>query len=197
MHFIHRQSVEIQPKSFGGEMILNIGQKVSYPNHGVCAVENLAVKQVNGSLAEFYSLRLLSNSSIIFVPKANAEMVGIRPIIDSTQCKRVLKFLSEDFAEILNDWKARTRDFISRLQTGDIYETADVLKKLTFLTRLKQLSFREQRLLEKTKFLIVSELAVVCAKPECEIEKKVNKCLNKACEKHSLEKMELASSAAH
>lgn len=167
-------------------MNLDIGQKVSYPNHGICAVENLQAKQVSGSWAEFYALRLLSNNSVIFVPKANAKMVGIRPIIDSTQCKRVLKFLADDFAEILHDWKMRTRDFICKLQTGDIYETADVLKKLTFLTRFKQLSFREQRLLEKTKFLIVSELAIVYAKPEDEIEKRVNKCLEKACEKHSV-----------
>ena len=167
-------------------MNLDIGQKVSYPNHGVCAVENLEAKEVSGKWAEFYALRLLSNNSVIFVPKDNTEMVGIRPIIDSTQCKRVLKFLAEDFAEILHDWKTRTRDFICKLQTGDIYETADVLKKLTFLTRFKQLSFREQRLLEKTKFLIVSELAIVYAKPEDEIEKRVNKCLEKACEKHSV-----------
>ena len=178
-------------------MLLNIGQKVSYPNHGVCIVETLDIKQVNGDDVEFYALRLLSNNSIIFIPKDNSEMVGIRPIIDSTQCKRVLKYLSEDFAEVLNDWKARTRDFICRLQTGDIYETADVLKKLTFLTRFKQLSFREQRLLEKTKFLIVSELAVVYAKSEDEMEKRVNKCLEKACEKHSLEKTQLVSSVAH
>jgi CarD family transcriptional regulator len=185
--------------SFEGKMNLNIGQKVSYPNHGVCAVENTDIKQVNGSRTEFYALRVLANNSVIFVPKDNAEIVGIRPIIDSTQSKRLLKFLADDFAEILNDWKVRTRDFISRLQTGDIYETADVLKKLTFLTRLKQLSFREQRLLEKTKFLIVSELAVVCAKPECEMEKKVNRCLEKACAKHSIEveKVHLLASAAH
>lgn len=176
-------------------MNLNIGQKVSYPNHGVCAVESIEAKEVNGCWAEYYSLRLLSNHSVIFVPKANAEMVGIRPIIDANQSKRVLKYLADDFAEILYDWKARTRDFITRLQTGDIYETADVLKKLTFLTRLKQLSFREQRLLEKTKFLIVSELAVVCSKPEDEIERKVNKCLEKACQKHSIEKIELAAAA--
>ncbi len=174
-------------------MDLAIGQKVSYPNHGVCIVENIQVKEFLGVPTDYYSLRLLSNNSIILVPKINAEVVGIRMIIDSIQCKRVLKFLSADFAEIVNDWKARTRDFISRLQTGDIYETADVLKKLTFLTRLKQLSFREQRLLEKTKFLIVSELALVYAKPENEIEKKVNECLEKACKKHYPEKIELAS----
>ena len=178
-------------------MNLDIGQKVSYPNHGICAVENIDAKEVSGKWAEFYALRLLSNNSVIFVPKDNTEMVGIRPIIDSNQCKRVLKFLAEDFADILHDWKTRTRDFISKLQTGDIYETADVLKKLTFLTRLKQLSFREQRLLEKTKFLIVSELAIVYAKPEDEIEKRVNKCLEKACEKHLIERIELAVSAVH
>jgi CarD family transcriptional regulator len=108
-----------------------------------------------------------------------------------------LDFLAEDFAEIAGDWKIRIRDFTAQIQTGDIFEVGDVLKKLTFLTTLKQLSFREQRLFEKAKFLVVSELATVCSQPECEIEEKVDKCLAVACQKHTDEKTELVSTAAH
>jgi CarD family transcriptional regulator len=178
-------------------MGFRIGQKVSYPNHGVCSIESIDSKQIAGSSVEFYSLRLLSNNSIIFVPRNNAQTVGIRPIINSVQCSEVLQFLAEDFAEIVNDWKIRIRDFTAQIQTGNIFEVSDALKKLTFLTTFKQLSFREQRLFEKAKFLVVSELATVCSQTECETEERVDKCLAIACEKHKGEDAELVSSAAH
>jgi CarD family transcriptional regulator len=178
-------------------MDFSIGQKVSYPNHGVCSIESIDSKQVSGCAVEFYSLRLLANNSTIFVPKGNAQVIGIRPVIKPVQCSKVLDFLAEDFAEIAGDWKIRIRDFTAQIQTGDIFEVGDVLKKLTFLTTLKQLSFREQRLFEKAKFLVVSELATVCSQPECEIEEKVDKCLAVACQKHTDEKTELVSTAAH
>ena len=178
-------------------MNFRIGQKVSYPNHGVCSIESIDSKQINGCSVEFYSLRLLSNNSVIFVPKNNTQTVGIRPVINSLQCSKVLNFLAEDFAEIINDWKIRIRDFTAQIQTGDIFEVSDALKKLTFLTTFKQLSFREQRLFEKAKFLVVSELATVCSQSECETEEKVDRCLAIACEKHRSENAELVSRAAH
>ena len=178
-------------------MDFRIGQKVSYPNQGVCAIESLDRKDVNGRPVEFYSLRLLSNNSIIFVPKDNTRTVGVRPVINSVQCSEVLNFLADDFEEIVPDWKTRVRDFSAQIQTGDIFQVGDALKKLTFLTTFNQLSFREKRLWEKTKFLVVSELAAVCSQTECEVEEKVDKCLAEACEKHNLSRIQLASSATH
>lgn len=178
-------------------MSFKIGQKVSYPNHGVCAIEGVGSKKISGALVDFYTLRLLAFNSVILVPTDNAESIGIRPVISNGQSEKVLSFLSKDFDEIEGDWKIRIRDFLARVQTGEIFEVADVLKKLTFLTRLKQLSFREQRLLEKTKFLVASELAAACSAPQEEIETKIDRFLAEACEKHSLGQLPMVSQATH
>jgi len=178
-------------------MGFRIGQKVSYPNHGVCKVENIAKKNVSHTAAEFYSLRVLANNSLIYVPVANAKSVGVRPVINALQCRDLIECLAKDFDNPTSDWKIRTHDFAVKLQTGDIFEAADVLKKLTFLIRSKKLSFREQRLFEKAQFLVVSELALVCSQEECQIETKITELLNRACEKHCLEKQEAVSAAAH
>lgn len=178
-------------------MSFKIGQKVSYPNHGVCAIESVENKKISGSSVSFYTLRLLAFNSVIMVPTNNAESIGIRPVISHVQCKKVLNYLSENFDEIENDWKIRIRNFLASVQTGDILKVADVLKQLTFLTRIKALSFREQRLLEKTKYLIVSELAAACAKSEEEIEPKIDKSLAEACEKHSLDQVVMVSYATN
>lgn len=180
-------------------MNFRIGQKVSYPNHGVCKIEKITKGEEahENPLPDFYSLRVLANNSVIHVPIANAASVGVRPIINAVQCREVMEFLAKDFDDPVCDWKHRTREFCSRLQLGDIFETADILKKLTFIARAKKLSFREQRMFERAKFLVVSELAIVCSQAECQVEEKVNALLGCACESHSLEKIELASVATH
>jgi CarD family transcriptional regulator len=178
-------------------MNIRVGQKVAYPNHGVCKVEAIQNKQDGGKTEQFYSLRVLSNNSSILVPKHKAESVGIRPVIKPTQCEVLMKFLAEDFDDPAGDWKARSREFAAKIQTGDIFAVADVLKKLTFLVQTKPLSFREQRMIEKAKFLVVSELAIVCSQPECSMEEKVDASLACACRQHNPSEVKTAFATIH
>lgn len=178
-------------------MDFKIGQKVSYPNHGICRVEKIEKIETEKTAAKFYSLRVLANNSMIYVPSRNAESVGVRPVINESECRSLMKYLEKDFEEPEADWKIRTREFGEKLQTGDAFETAEVLKKLAFIARFKKLSFREQKMFEKAKFLVVSELALVCSKEDCQIEKRVDKLLEAAYRKHDMEKVELVSAAAH
>jgi CarD family transcriptional regulator len=178
-------------------MNIRVGQKVAYPNHGVCKVEAIQNKQDGANTEQFYSLRVLSNNSSILVPKHKAETIGIRPVIKPVQCEILMKFLAEDFDNPAGDWKARSREFAAKFQTGDIFAVADVLKKLTYLMRLKPLSFREQRMIEKAKFLVVSELAIVCSQPECSVEENVDKSLACACQQHKAGELRTAFATIH
>lgn len=161
-----------------------IGQKVVYPNHGVGIIETIEQKQIGADQLSFYALRLLFNNSLVLVPVQNADEVGLRKPISPGDCDRLLAYLSEDFSNISCDWKIRFREFSEKVKSGEIFAVADVLKKLTYLSRLKPLSFREQRLFEKSHYLVVSELAAVCRQKECEIESRVETALDGACLKH-------------
>ncbi|MGB7068173.1 MAG: CarD family transcriptional regulator [Pyrinomonadaceae bacterium] len=178
-------------------MELLIGQKVAYPSQGVCMVEEIQNRTIGESLISFYSLRVVSDNSIIFVPLSNAETVGIRPIISSKQCKRLIHDLSANFEDISCDWKVRSREFTEKLQSGDVFEAADVLKKLTFLSNEKKLSFREQTLLEKAKFLIVSEIECAGLVESDEIGVRVCRLVESACTKHLRTQPRVLSNSAH
>ncbi len=165
-------------------MELIIGQKVAYPNQGVCLVEAVEKRSVGNNSINCYSLRVLSDSSIIFVPTANTANVGIRPIICPLEFKRLMSSLRKDFSEVSSDWKIRSREYNEKLQSGNVFEAADVLKKLTFLSHEKKLSFREQTLLDKARFLLVSEITNAVLADEEKIEEKINKLVESACDKH-------------
>jgi CarD family transcriptional regulator len=56
---------------------------------------------------------------------------------------------------------------------------ADVLKSLTFLSKSKSLSFREKRMLDRAKALIISEISEVMREKALEVEAKVDRALEK------------------
>ena len=165
-------------------MLFKIGQKVVYPNHGIAIIEQINHHQINGENNEFYLLRLQATNSTVMVPVGNALDIGLRAPIANKQCNELLKVLAEDLTMPDMDWKNRFKDFSDRMRSGDLFLIAEVLKTLTYLNQLKPLSFREKRMLEKARQLIISELATVGGVPEAKIEPKVDSALSGACSKH-------------
>ena len=161
-----------------------VGQKVVYPNHGIGTIEQIEQKQIGAVALPFYTLRLAATNSLVLVPVSNAAEVGLRRPISTGECETLLSALSGDFATPANDWKDRFKDFSDKMRTGDIFEVADVLKHLHYLSQIKPLSFREQRMLERSRYLVVSELAAVCRQPDCNIEPRVDQALARARVQH-------------
>ncbi len=165
-------------------MDFRVGDKVVYPNHGVGIIEEVTSRSVNGSDSEeFYMLRIHSNASLVMVPTANVKSVGLRKIIKKTDVEGLFKLLAEDFFEPEADWKGRYKDHSEKMRTGSIFQVAEVLKNLVYLSYKKSLSFREKRMLDRAKQLIVSEVATVRSMNEKSVEDQIDRALNEAYER--------------
>jgi CarD family transcriptional regulator len=162
-----------------------VGEKVVYPNHGIGIIEDIAQREMGAGPNRFYMLRLKATDSVVMVPIDNAGEVGLRAPIKAKDGERLLKILSENFAAPPTDWKDRYKEFLEKMRTGDVFTVAEVLKTLTYLSMRKPLSFREKRMLERARFLVISELAMVYRKADADIEPTVDDALSKACSKHT------------
>ncbi|MFN6201631.1 MAG: hypothetical protein ACK496_04015, partial [Acidobacteriota bacterium] len=63
------------------------------------------------------------------------------------------------------------------MRSGDIFAIAEVLKILTYLNSVKPLSFREKQMMERARYLIVSELAVASKKAENNVGPQVDQAI--------------------
>jgi CarD family transcriptional regulator len=104
-------------------------------------------------------IRIVSSGLRVMVPQSNAESVGLRPVIRSNDATKVLGFLEKGKMNSHHDWKHRFKENSERMRTGSLLEVATVLKSLVSLSRTKPLSFREKKMLERAKYLLVSEMA--------------------------------------
>ncbi|HEX4076201.1 MAG TPA: CarD family transcriptional regulator [Candidatus Acidoferrales bacterium] len=161
-------------------MDFKLGEKVVYPNHGVGLIEQISFGYVDGKSERFYMLRILSSGLKVMVPQANIESVGLRPVIRSTQAGAVISYLEKGRSASHHDWKHRFKENSDRMRTGSLMEVAAVLKGLVALSRTKPLSFREKKMLERAKYLLVSELATVRNTSEQVVELNIVRALAKA-----------------
>lgn len=160
-----------------------IGDKVVYPNHGVGIIEKISNRLVAGKFERFYLLRICSNDILVMVPTANASDVGLRRIIDRRNVDQLLSFLSSNQFFTQKDWKDRFKENSEKMRSGSIFHVAEVFKNLVYLSRVKPLSFREKRMLDRARFLLISELSTVMNITEMEIEDRIEKAVTKACSK--------------
>lgn len=160
-------------------MEFEVGEKVIYPNHGIGVVESIQTRPIGGGQISLYELRILANDSRVWVPQKNADGVGLRPVIRPSDVRKIFSLLGDGKVEQLSNWKGRFKENSDKMRTGSLYEVAVVLKGLTYLSQKKALSFREKRMLERAKFLLVSEIAEAESKQRGAVEEKVDKALDK------------------
>ena len=159
-------------------MAFEIGDKVIYPNHGLGIVERIETKTIMGTTCGFYQLRM-ANETTVFVPVDNVDGVGLRRAITDEEVERLFDLLGDGKIESHQNWKGRFKDNSDRMRTGSIYDVVEVLKSLSHLAKSKSLSFREKRMLDRAKALIVSEISEVIRAKAVDIEVQVDVALEK------------------
>ena len=160
-------------------MTFEVGDKVIYPNHGLGIVERIEEKTILGTTCGFYYLRIVANETTVLVPVSNVDGVGLRRAISNAEVDRLFGLLGNGKIDNHQNWKGRFKDNSDKMRSGSIYEVADVLKSLTFLAKSKSLSFREKRMLDRAKFLIISEVSEVMRETAAAIEGRVDVALER------------------
>jgi CarD family transcriptional regulator len=73
---------------------------------------------------------------------------------------RVLTFLAEGACQCTHDWKNRFKENTEKMRVGGLLQIAEVLKGLLVLQHHKQLSFREKKMLDRARHMLVTELSI-------------------------------------
>lgn len=161
-----------------------VGEKVVYPNHGIAIVENIRERSVGDSaVQQVYQLRICSNNSLVMIPIDGIKIVGLRKIINDKEVNKLYRILQNGIVQEYDNWMGRYRENLEKMQSGSIFQVAEVLKNLFYLSNQKDLSYREKKMFSKARYLIISELMEVQELPEQDVEKKLDRALSKCMKK--------------
>ncbi len=141
-------------------MMFQIGEKIVYPNHGIGTVENISTRSFGAQFERFYLLRLTYNSMTVMVPFSHVGELGLRKVTRNGDIVRVLVFLSEGSCPRNADWKDRFKENSEKMNHGSLSEIAEVFKSLVIQQTRKPLSFREKKMLDRARHMLVTELSI-------------------------------------
>jgi CarD family transcriptional regulator len=160
-----------------GLMDFLVGEKVIYPNHGVGIIEKINQREVSGRQESFYQLKIISNSMMVMIPTANVADVGLRKLIKKEVVNQLLEHLKKSAVTCAADWKNRFKENSEKMRTGCIFDVADVFKGLQALSHTRILSFREKKMLDRARYLLISEVATVWNISEGRVEELIDRAL--------------------
>ncbi|HUQ93759.1 MAG TPA: CarD family transcriptional regulator [Bryobacteraceae bacterium] len=161
-------------------MTFQIGERVVYPNHGVAVIENISARSFGAQFERFYLLRINSSRMTVMVPFSHADDVGLRKVTKAAEIAKVLEFLAKGRTKSCQDWKDRFRENSDKMRFGCLLETAEVLKCLLILQKDKPLSFREKKMLDRARHMLLTEVATSRSLPEPAAEDVLNEALGKS-----------------
>lgn len=144
-----------------------VGQKVLYGANGVCTIDEITVKHVGKVSMEYYVLKPVgSSTSTLFVPTANAALVGkIREVLTVEQINAVLNDLPANETWIDNKLE-RTEHFKEIIARADSRELVQLIRTIRAhekeqTDRGKRLHLSDERLLKEAEKMIGGEFSLV------------------------------------
>ncbi len=177
--YVPPYSPSLRVPRMNGDLIFRVGDKVVYPNHGVGVIEQISSRTLGATVEKYYLLNIKASSLKVMVPFQNVASVGLRRVVKNGDVQKILDYLVTGKCDNHNDWKYRFKENSDKMRTGSLMDVAGVLKSLLLLNQSKPLSFREKKMLERARYLLVSELALARNVAEPEVEDLLTKALAK------------------
>ena len=158
--------------------IYNLKDYVVYPKHGVgkiTAVEKATIGQID---IQFYKIFIEKEKLTLTVPiNQQSKLRSISSINQINKCISILKTKPKIKRTM---WSRRAQEYDQKINSGKIYELAEVVKDLNKNTDIiADQSYSERQLFEKAYERLKSEFeAVLKVSPE-DVQKKMDKALGR------------------
>ena len=158
--------------------IYNSKDFVVYPKHGVGKITSIEKANIGEIDIQFYKILVEKEKLTLTVPIN--QQSKLRPISSINQINKCISILKTKPKIKRTMWSRRAQEYDQKINSGKIYELAEVVKDLNKNTDIiADQSYSERQLFEKAYERLKSEFeAVLKLSPE-EVKKKMDKALGR------------------
>ena len=158
--------------------VYNLKDYVVYPKHGVGKITAVEKATIADTEVQFYKIFIEKEKLTLTVPiNQQAKLRHISSINQINKCVSILKTKPKIKRTM---WSRRAQEYDQKINSGKIYELAEVVKDLNKNTDIiADQSYSERQLFEKAYERLKSEFeAVLKTNPE-DVQKKMDKALGR------------------
>ena len=189
---VEKKQLEIQKNNLSDEKIVikkikkqptekkqyAVNQYVVYPKHGVgkiLSVEKTVIAEIETNC---YKVLIPRDKLTLTVPVN--QQSNLRPTCSVNQINKCVSILKTKPKIKRTMWSRRAQEYEQKINSGKIYELAEVVKDLNKTSNtIADQSYSERQLFEKAYDRLQSEFEVVLQISQADVQKKMNKALGR------------------
>ncbi len=158
--------------------IYNLKDFVVYPKHGVGQITAIEKANIGDIDIQFYKILVEKEKLTLTVPIN--QQSKLRPISSINQINKCVSILKTKPKVKRTMWSRRAQEYDQKINSGKIYELAEVVKDLNKNTDIiADQSYSERQLFEKAYERLKSEFEAVLKVSSEEVQKKMDKALGR------------------
>ncbi len=156
----------------------NIKDFVVYPKHGVGKIMSIEKANIGQIEIQFYKIFIEKEKLTLTVPIN--QQSNLRPISSINQINKCVAILKTKPKIKRTMWSRRAQEYDQKINSGKIYDLAEVVKDLNKNTDIiADQSYSERQLFEKAYERLKSEFEAVLKTTPEEVQKKMDKALGR------------------
>jgi CarD family transcriptional regulator len=153
----------------------NVKDYVVYPKHGVGKIISIDKAKIGEIDITFYKVFIEKEKLTLSIPLN--QQSNLRPVSSINQVNKAISILKTKPKIKRTMWSRRAQEYEQKINSGKIYELAEVVKDLNKKTDvIAEQSYSERQLFEKAYERLKSELEVVL---QDKAQKKMDKALDR------------------
>ncbi len=158
--------------------IYNLKDFVVYPKHGVGKITAIEKAKIGEIDIQFYKILVEKEKLTLTVPIN--QQSKLRPIASINQLNKCVSILKTKPKIKRTMWSRRAQEYDQKINSGKIYELAEVVKDLNKNTDIiADQSYSERQLFEKAYERLKSEFEAILKISSEEVQKKMDKALGR------------------
>ena len=135
-----------------------LGGKAVHKTHGVGIITGVETLNFGGGDQEYYLLQILSTGVTVRFPRGSGTKI-IRKVVSEDEIPKIYQILTGPSRNYSMVWNRRKKEYLEKINSGSIFDIAEVLRDLSNLRSGKDLSFGEKEMLEMAKARLVDEIS--------------------------------------
>ena len=158
--------------------LFNIKDYVVYSKHGVGQITSVSKKIIGGIEVTGYEIKFEKDNAIGTLPINKQSL--LRPISSVNQVNKSISILKSKPKIKRTMWSRRAQEYEQKINSGKIYDLAEVVRDLNKDTDvIAEQSYSERLLFEKAYERLLSEFTIVLGFDQEKTQKKIDKALNR------------------
>ena len=164
--------------------VYKVKDYVIYPKHGIGQITSVDKDTIAGIEISFYKIEITKEKLILTIP--TNQQSHLRPLSSLNQVNKAISILKGKAKIKRTMWSRRAAEYEQKINSGDIYQIAEVVRDLNKNTDMPvDQSYSERQLFEKAYDRLLGEVLVVLNVSEEDAKLKLNKALGKKTEEES------------